>query len=244
MVVNIEPRPVRPRWWSVALVAGGMFVFGWWLVSLTIKPPPSGLVETYSPRVVSESESDSEFRTGIESDESGTEADTETERDTESEPDTESETETDTEAEADSDDDDPDTQRERTTAASPRTAATSETTPSEREYRLRRGRLAYIQCAGLERANGRCPRDRNFEDAMWQVLTDLSACPQITRPGSSDVRVRFEAGETTVRFRDWGTDPFPLEDLSTCLTEPVRALSSDLAADPLVVSFRFRLIGR
>ncbi len=109
-----------------------------------------------------------------------------------------------------------------------------------------RGRLAYIACPGVEGADGRCPRDRELESRVWAVLEGLGNCPDWPSRayGTGDVRLHLRPDGATLRFRDWGEAPLPLGPLRACLAPAVEGLRTTIPADPVVVSFRFRLAGR
>ena len=108
------------------------------------------------------------------------------------------------------------------------------------------GRLAYTQCAGLERPGTAfpCPRDRRLEAAAWRILMALPECSETRLPeGSADVRLHFgRTGSPEVSVRSVGSDAaIPPDDLLACTGSSLRGLRTSLRSPRLVVSFRFRM---
>lgn len=120
-------------------------------------------------------------------------------------------------------------------------------TPARR--RLAPGRIAYLRCPGAEvqAAAFPCPRDRDFEQAVWTILEELPRCP-LPAPGigEADLRVIVEPGERTeLRLRRRGEDESPglsAPELLECLRPRMADLQTELRVDELVVSFRFSLV--
>jgi hypothetical protein len=115
--------------------------------------------------------------------------------------------------------------------------------PTAGGARIVPGRVAYLQCDGVPPQDGPypCPRDVPLEDAAWAVLATLSECPRAPAgPGAADVRLHFQgAGPPEVRVLARATD-LDVSALLACLREPLTALTTTLAPDRMVISFRFR----
>ena len=103
-----------------------------------------------------------------------------------------------------------------------------------------RGRVAYLRCGEPET---RCGRDRDFEEAAWAAMGALPECAALAGArGTADVRIhRSSDGSKELRFRDWGDSPLDAGRLQRCLQPALRGLAIGVRANPLVVSFRFRL---
>jgi hypothetical protein len=115
--------------------------------------------------------------------------------------------------------------------------------PTAGGARIVPGRVAYLQCDGVPPQDGPypCPRDVPLEDAAWAVLATLPECPRAPAgPGAADVRLHFQgAGPPEVRVLARATD-LDVSALLACLREPLTALTTTLAPERMVVSFRFR----
>lgn len=120
-------------------------------------------------------------------------------------------------------------------------APQGEPNPLAARHRVRRDRVAYIRCEGAEDRRGRCPRDRDLENAVWAILENLPQCPAAPENwGTADVRLRFQPNAPTqLRFRDWGRAPLALPPMVRCLEHEVAPLRTTLPASTTVVSFRF-----
>jgi hypothetical protein len=131
--------------------------------------------------------------------------------------------------------------------APPRHAAVAPQPPTPRlaagRARIVPGRVAYLQCDGVPPQDGPypCPRDVPLEDAAWAVLATLPECPRAPAgPGAADVRLHFQgAGPPEVRLLARATD-LDVSALLACLREPLTALTTTLAPERMVISFRFR----
>ncbi|MEM9068114.1 MAG: hypothetical protein AAGE52_06390 [Myxococcota bacterium] len=258
MAAEVEVTPSSPRRWLVAAVAVGGLLSGLGLVRLTIKDPPALAMETGEPPGEQEAasndapaeETPAPSTEELTADVPGAEtpsADTPSveiasaETPSAETPSAETPSVETPSAETPSAPGTPSagTPSGETQAADPANDAVRR---GASELGITRGRLAYIQCGGADEG-GRCPRDRDLEAQVWQILEALPACP--TRPrstGTGDIRVHFRADETTLRFRDWGDSPLPLNPLRSCLATPIEALRTNIRTLPVVVSFRFRLV--
>jgi hypothetical protein len=118
--------------------------------------------------------------------------------------------------------------------------------PTAGGARIVPGRVAYLQCDGVPPQDGPypCPRDVPLEDAAWAVLATLPECPRAPAgPGAADVRLHFHGGgPPAVRVLARATD-LDVAALLACLREPLTALTTTLAPEHMVVSFRFRQEG-
>lgn len=113
---------------------------------------------------------------------------------------------------------------------------------------VRRGRVAYLRCVGVERRGGRfpCPRDEALEAAVWPVIDRLTACSDPPRTaGRADVRLDYAGeGPPEVQWRDTFADDvvrLDRERVLGCLAEGLAETRQTLGAERLLVSFRFRL---
>src|SRR5690606_17691761 len=113
--------------------------------------------------------------------------------------------------------------------------------------RVRRGRVAYLRCDGVEQGRRRtCPRDESLETAAWAAIEALTQCGDPPRaPGEADLRLEYlGSAAPSVGWRD--TSPSATVRLDrarvlACLTPALERTRQSLGAERLLVSFRFSL---
>lgn len=113
------------------------------------------------------------------------------------------------------------------------------------------GRVAYFQCQGLvPGASGRrCPRDRPLEVQVWKAIKSLESCDAVSSledVGGGEALVSAATGQPTrvqVRPRKVAgvEGELDVKPVLECLTEPVGAVSTQLATGRLLISFHFLL---
>ena len=117
------------------------------------------------------------------------------------------------------------------------------TTPTSR--RFERGRLAYLRCGALADANGRCPRDRDLEASVWELLEAVSTRCGIGA-GQADARYAFAPGQAPALSlfdlgrRDSDVTAIESEPLLACL-EPYSANLTTTLRGEFILSVRFQV---
>ncbi|HJL16181.1 MAG TPA: hypothetical protein RMH99_11015, partial [Sandaracinaceae bacterium LLY-WYZ-13_1] len=113
---------------------------------------------------------------------------------------------------------------------------------------VRRGRVAYLRCDGVEHAGGPfpCPRDEALEAAVWSIVDGLAACAGApSAPGRGDVRLDYRGDAApAIDWRDTFADDVVRLDAARvlgCLREELAGTRQSLGARRLLVSFRFAL---
>lgn len=136
---------------------------------------------------------------------------------------------------------------ETTSAGESTGAPRASGSPSPGPLRLRRGRVAYLRCDGVEQGRRRtCPRDESLEAAAWAAIETLTQCSDPPRePGEADLRLEFlGAAPPDVAWRDTfpsSTVRLDRARVLACLTPALRRTRQSLGAERLLVSFRFAL---
>lgn len=110
--------------------------------------------------------------------------------------------------------------------------------------RMERGRVAYVRCDGIRLRPGAypCPRDGSLEEKVWTALEALPRC-RPPRSFGGDLRLYFRKGTLdTTRLRS-DDEELATDGLLACLRGELGKVSTPIRADPLIVSFRFGLVG-
>lgn len=111
------------------------------------------------------------------------------------------------------------------------------------KLRWKPGRVAYLRCEeGPRREPKPCPRDREFEDAVWNVLAAMPEQLALTRGGAADLRMDFRKSPAVVELRKAGDAPLPFDESSQVIQEvgaKIRGIKVKVPTEGLVVSFEF-----
>jgi hypothetical protein len=111
------------------------------------------------------------------------------------------------------------------------------------KLRWKAGRVAYLRCEeGPRREPKPCPRDREFEDAVWNVLASMPEQLALTKGGAADLRMDFRKSPAVVELRKSGEAPLPFDERSQVIEEmgaKIRGIKVKVPTEGLVVSFEF-----
>lgn len=105
------------------------------------------------------------------------------------------------------------------------------------------GRIAYLRCDGIPPTPGPfpCPRDRALEDRVAELLQTLPSCKE-PPPVAQDADLRMEFHGARGRAYVKHDDRLLTERTLECLKPALRELTTTVAAERLVVSWRFSVV--
>lgn len=121
---------------------------------------------------------------------------------------------------------------------------------SERDRRVKIDRVAYLRCDGAPQQRGPypCPRDREFETAVWDAIASLPSCPGVPAGrGELDLRVQYRQGEPVslhMESIDSGLRGLDGSRAVACVENNLVSLRPRLQARRAVISFRFAMVPR
>lgn len=129
---------------------------------------------------------------------------------------------------------------ERADPIGPPIVAAPEAPPSDASG-LIPGRVAYLRCDGLATRRGRfpCPRDRQFERAVWQALRGLERCALLA-PGPLELRVEISSAHAP-SFELRAEERERERTARVCLGAALAGVATTLRPERMLVSFAFEL---
>lgn len=109
---------------------------------------------------------------------------------------------------------------------------------------FKRGHVAYLRCAGVQRRDRRfpCPRDKTMERHVWSALAGLTKCSAASlSAGRGDIRLTFKRRlppEIEYRALKQGLPPAAV---AKCAGEALSQVHTRLYSLQMIVLFRFEL---